>query len=70
MNREDLQRLLINLVQFNGFEFRRWFQARVIECRSSFLPANIHINLHRPEPQPIAAQAKSRLAYIGQPQAL
>ena len=29
MHRKDLLRLLVNQAQFNGFEFRRWFQARV-----------------------------------------
>ena len=29
MNRKDLLRLLLNQAQFNGFEFRRWFQSRV-----------------------------------------
>jgi hypothetical protein len=29
MNRKDLLRLLVNQAQFNGFEFRRWFQAHV-----------------------------------------
>ncbi len=29
MNRKDLLRLLLNQAQFNGFEFRRWFQAHV-----------------------------------------
>lgn len=29
MNRKDLMRLLLNQAQFNGFEFRRWFQAHV-----------------------------------------
>src|ERR1700722_4136444 len=29
MNRRELLRLLINQAQFNGFQFRRWFQAHV-----------------------------------------
>jgi hypothetical protein len=29
MNRKELLRLLLNQAQFNGFEFRRWFQAQV-----------------------------------------
>jgi len=29
MNRKELLRLLLNQAQFNGFEFRRWFQAHV-----------------------------------------
>jgi hypothetical protein len=29
MNLKDLLRLLLNQAQFNGFEFRRWFQANV-----------------------------------------
>jgi hypothetical protein len=29
MNRKELLRLLINQAQFNGFQFRRWFQAHV-----------------------------------------
>jgi hypothetical protein len=29
MNRKDLLRLLLNQAQFNGFEFRRWFQLHV-----------------------------------------
>jgi len=29
MNRKGLLRLLLNQAQFNGFEFRRWFQANV-----------------------------------------
>lgn len=29
MNRKELLRLLLNQAQFNGFEFRRWFQANV-----------------------------------------
>jgi hypothetical protein len=29
MNRKDLLRLLVNQAQFNGFEFRRWFQTHV-----------------------------------------
>jgi hypothetical protein len=29
MNRKDLLRLLLNQAQFNGFEFRRWFQSHV-----------------------------------------
>jgi hypothetical protein len=29
MNRKELLRLLLNQAQFNGFEFRRWYQAHV-----------------------------------------
>jgi hypothetical protein len=29
MNRKELLRLLLNQAQFNGFEFRRWFQAHL-----------------------------------------
>jgi hypothetical protein len=29
MNRKEMLRLLINQAQFNGFEFRSWFQAHV-----------------------------------------
>jgi len=29
MNRNELLRLLVNQAQFNGFEFRRWFQANI-----------------------------------------
>ncbi len=29
MNRKELLRLLLNQAQFNGFEFRRWFQGHV-----------------------------------------
>ena len=29
MNRKELLQLLLNQAQFNGFEFRRWFQAHV-----------------------------------------
>jgi hypothetical protein len=29
MDRKDLLRLLLNQAQFNGFDFRRWFQANV-----------------------------------------
>jgi len=29
MNRKELLRLLLNQAQFNGFEFRRWFQSDV-----------------------------------------
>jgi hypothetical protein len=29
MKRKELLRLLINNAQFNGFEFRRWFQTRI-----------------------------------------
>ncbi len=29
MNRNELLQLLLNQAQFNGFEFRRWFQAHV-----------------------------------------
>jgi hypothetical protein len=29
MNRKELLRLLLNQAQFNGFEFRRWFQTHV-----------------------------------------
>jgi hypothetical protein len=29
MNRKELLRLLLNQAQFNGFEFRRWFQSAV-----------------------------------------
>jgi hypothetical protein len=29
MNRKELLRLLLNQAQFNGFEFRRWFQAHI-----------------------------------------
>jgi len=29
MNRKELIRLLLNQAQFNGFEFRSWFQAQV-----------------------------------------
>ena len=29
MNRKELLRLLLNQAQFNGFEFRRWFQSQV-----------------------------------------
>ena len=29
MNRKDLLRLLLNQAQFNGFEFRRWFQSNI-----------------------------------------
>jgi hypothetical protein len=29
MNRKELLRLLLNQAQFNGFEFRRWFQAQI-----------------------------------------
>ena len=29
MNRKELLRLLVNQAQFNGFEFRRWFQANI-----------------------------------------
>jgi hypothetical protein len=29
MNRKELLRLLLNQAQFNGFEFRRWFQNQV-----------------------------------------
>jgi|ERR1700733_2596195 len=29
MNRKDLLRLLLNQAQFNGFEFRRWFQTHI-----------------------------------------
>lgn len=29
MNRKELLRLLLNQAQFNGFEFRSWFQAQV-----------------------------------------
>jgi len=29
MNRKEMLRLLLNQAQFNGFEFRRWFQTHV-----------------------------------------
>jgi len=29
MNRKELLQLLLNQAQFNGFEFRRWFQAHL-----------------------------------------
>lgn len=29
MNRKELLRLLVNQAQFNGFEFRKWFQAHI-----------------------------------------
>ena len=29
MNRKEMLRLLLNQAQFNGFEFRRWFQSHV-----------------------------------------
>ena len=29
MNRKEMLRLLLNQAQFNGFEFRRWFQVHV-----------------------------------------
>jgi len=29
MNRKELLRVLLNQAQFNGFEFRRWFQGHV-----------------------------------------
>jgi hypothetical protein len=29
MNRKELLRLLLNQAQFNGFEFRRWFQGHI-----------------------------------------
>jgi hypothetical protein len=29
MNRKEMLRLLLNQAQFNGFEFRRWFQSQV-----------------------------------------
>jgi len=29
MNRKEMLRLVLNQAQFNGFEFRRWFQATV-----------------------------------------
>jgi hypothetical protein len=29
MNRKELLRLLLNQAQFNGFEFRRWFQENI-----------------------------------------
>ena len=29
MNRKELLRLLLNQAQFNGFEFRNWFQANM-----------------------------------------
>jgi len=29
MNRKELLRLLLNQAQFNGFEFRRWFQTHI-----------------------------------------
>jgi len=29
MNRKEMLRLLLNQAQFNGFEFRRWFQCHV-----------------------------------------
>jgi len=29
MNRKELLRLLLNQAQFNGFEFRRWFQNQI-----------------------------------------
>jgi len=29
MNRKELLRLLLNQAQFNGFEFRRWFQSQI-----------------------------------------
>jgi hypothetical protein len=29
MNRNELLRLLLNQAQFNGFEFRRWFQSNI-----------------------------------------
>src|SRR5579871_642430 len=29
MNRKDFLRLLVNQAQFNGFEFRRWFQTNI-----------------------------------------
>ncbi len=29
MGRIELLRLLLNQAQFNGFEFRRWFQAHI-----------------------------------------
>jgi len=29
MNRKEILRLLLNQAQFNGFEFRRWFQSHV-----------------------------------------
>jgi hypothetical protein len=159
MHRKELLRLLVNQAQFNGFEFCRWFQARVhpiwpgtetaiallaeegrhytllfshdfarcfwrggahmsflvpsitydritaqgqvvqvtrkpftrrtikpdvwryhlrqaavaedpIDYVCRFLPATVQIKLQIPKPHRIAAQAKGRLAYIGQPQAL
>jgi hypothetical protein len=30
MNRKEMLRLLLNQAQFNGFEFRRWFQSHVL----------------------------------------
>ena len=30
MNRKEMLRLLLNQAQFNGFEFRRWFQSHVM----------------------------------------
>ncbi len=29
MNRKELLRLLLNQAQFNGFEFRRWYQSNI-----------------------------------------
>jgi hypothetical protein len=29
MNRRELLRLLVNQAQFNGFEFRRWYQSNI-----------------------------------------
>jgi hypothetical protein len=29
MNRKEMLRLLLNQAQFNGFEFRRWFQSNI-----------------------------------------
>jgi hypothetical protein len=158
MNRKELLRLFLNQAQFNGFEFRRWFQSHVrptwpgtepaiallaeegrhytllfshdfarffwrsgahmtfmipsvtyprvtgqgevvqvtrkpftrrtikvdvwkyhlrqmaaadnpIDYLCRFLPAPDQVKLQSSEPEPIAAQARGRLAYIGQPHA-
>ncbi|MGA2536629.1 MAG: hypothetical protein ABSF53_11475 [Terracidiphilus sp.] len=39
MNRKDLLRLLLNQAQFNGFEFRRWFQSNVRQIWPGTEPA-------------------------------
>jgi hypothetical protein len=39
MNRNELLRLLLNQAQFNGFEFRRWFQSHIRPVWSGAEPA-------------------------------